>query len=214
MSRFQRRTGVTLGTIVLALGTVACAPPAAFQNADTTEPDQHKVPFRDADGKRSPPGDSSAVPVNALKPETDLPFQGAKGLDSQNADPPNLPAGTLLTVRIKDPITSESPGPNGTFEAIVDQPIIIEGNKLIPLGATVYGLVESARASNLERSRGFVRLTLESIQLAGSTVPVQTSSLFVRGHARPMREPQSAIVRLEKGRRLIFRLTEPVHVDH
>jgi len=220
MNGFRKLLGLAFVTMLLALlGTIACAPPAGLQNADSTQPEQHKVPFRDTDGKSSSPTDSSAAPDNALKPETDLPFHDSKGLDSQNldsqnVDPSSLPVGTLLTVRTRDPITAESPGANGTFEAVVDQPVIIEGNPLVPIGATVSVRVESAGASNLKRNRGFVRLTLESIQLAGSSVPVQTSSLFVRGHARPTGDSQSPAVRLEKGRLLVFRLTEPVHLDH
>jgi len=95
---------------------------------------------------------------------------------------------------------------------MVDQPVIIDGNQLVPLGAMVSGRVESARASNLKRNRGYVRLTLESIQLAGSHVPMQTSSLFVRGRAGPTQASESPVVRLERGRRLTFRLTEPVFV--
>jgi len=204
MRQFPATRSLTLGTILLALlGTVGCAPPDGLPSADgTPQTEQHKVPFHDADGKPSRPSDAPAAQDNSLKPETDLPFQ----------DPQNLPAGTLLTVRTKNPISAENPDANGTFEAIVDQPVVIEGNQLVPLGTMVSGRVESARASNLKRNRGYVRLTLETIQLAGLNVPVQTSSLFVRGHAGQTRPEQSPIVRLEKGRRLVFRLTEPVEV--
>lgn len=213
MSRFRGPRGLTIGTIVLALLWVAgCAPPGGLQSGDgTSEADQHQVPFHDGDGRPSRPGDSSAAQENGLKPETDLPFQ----------DPQNLPAGTLLTVRLKNSISAENPDTNGTFEAVVDQPVVIEGNKLVPLGATVSGRVESARASHLKSNSGYVRLTLESIHLAGSNVPVQTSSLFVRGNAGQTQSPQSqvlqggasaTVIRLEKGRRLVFRLTETVYV--
>ena len=61
--------------------------------------------------------------------------------------------------------------------------MVIDGNKLIPRGAAVSGRVESARASNLKRNRGYVRLVLETIHLSGASLPVQTASLFVRGSA-------------------------------
>jgi hypothetical protein len=203
MRQFRRPGGLAIGIILLALvGTDGCAPPDGLQAGNgTTQAEQHKVPFQDAGAKPSRPGDSPAAQDHGM-PETDLPFQ----------DPQNLPAGTLLTVRTKNSISAENPDANGTFEAIVDQPVVIEGNQLVPLGTMVSGRVESARASNLKRNRGYVRLTLETIQLAGLNVPVQTSSLFVRGHAGQTRPEQSPIVRLEKGRRLVFRLTEPVEV--
>ena len=74
---------------------------------------------------------------------------------------------------------------------------------------------------NLTRNRGYVRLVLDSIHVAGLDVQVKTSSLFVRGKAGQTQtlrsevsqgEASTTVMRLEKGRRLIFRLTEPVYV--
>jgi hypothetical protein len=203
MRQFPRFRGLTLGTVLLALlGTTGCAPPDALPSADGTgQPEHHKVPFHEADEKTSSPN-PSAVRDTGPKADADLPFQ----------EPQNLPAGTLLTVRTKNPISAENRNANGTFEAMVDQPVVIDGNLLVPLGAMVSGRVESAQASNLKGNRGYVRLTLESIQLAKSNVPVQTSSLFVRGRAGQTQAPQNPMVRLEKGRLLVFRLTEPADV--
>ncbi|HET7891820.1 MAG TPA: hypothetical protein VFL34_09855 [Candidatus Sulfotelmatobacter sp.] len=204
--------GLMVGTILLAqLCMLACSPPAGLQSSnDATQADQHPVPFHDESAK---PGlsDSSALPENDSKPETPLPFH----------DPENLPAGTLLTVRLKNPIFAENLNATGTFDAVVDQAVVVDGNQLLPPGTLVSGRVESARASHLKRNRGYLRLTLESIHLAGSNVPLQTSSLFVGGNAGAVPEPptqeQSAaasttVVRLEKGHRLVFRLTEPVYI--
>jgi hypothetical protein len=214
MSRFRGHRGLTIGTILLLtlLWAAGCTSPGGLQSGDGTPPvDQNQVPFHDGDARPSPPSDSSAAPDQGSKTETDLPFR----------DPQNLPAGTLLTVRLKNSVPAENPDSNGTFEAVVDQPVVIEGNKLVPLGTMVSGRVESARASNLKSNRGYVRLTLDSIQLAGLKVPVQTSSLFVRGNAGQTQTPQSQVlpsdasatlIRLEKGRRLVFRLTEPAYV--
>ena len=203
MRQFPATRSLTIGIVLLALfGAVGCAPPDGLPSADgTSQPEQHKVPFHEADGKA--PSPNSVLTQDNGPTETDLPFQEAQ----------SLPAGTLLTVRTKNPISAEKPDANGTFEAMVDQPVVVEGNQLVPLGAMVSGRVESARASNLRRSSGYVRLTLASIHLAGSNVPVQTSSLFVRGRAGLTPAPQSQVVRLERGRRQVFRLTEPVDVS-
>jgi len=212
MSRFRRPHGLTIWPMLLALAwTVGCARPAGLQSDDAAaHADPHTVPFHDG-ATAVHPADSSTLLGNPLNPETGLPFQDSK----------NLPAGTLLTVRLKDPISAENPDANLPFEAIVDEPVVIEGNKLVPRGVTVSGRVESTRASNLKRNRGSVRLTLDSIHLSGATLPIQTSSLFVRGNASdghvppnegPQSEDSAAVIRLEKGRRLTFRLSEPVYV--
>lgn len=214
MSRFRRPRGLTIWPMLLALVWAAgCARPAGLQSGDgAAHADQHPVPFHDGEGTPvARQGGTPAAQDSSLNPETGLPFH----------DPQNLPAGTLLTVRLKNPISAENPGANGTFEAVVDEPVVIEGNRLVPRGATVAGRVESARASNLSRNRGYVRLALDSIHLAGVNLPIQTSSLFVRGNAGDTQVPQgdvpqseapAAVIRLEKGRRLTFRLTEPAYV--
>jgi hypothetical protein len=211
---------------LLVSGT-GCARPAGVQDAGAASAEPHQVPFRDGEGTPdSPKGDASETSDNSLGAETGLPFH----------DPQSLPAGTLLSVRLKSPITIRTPGISGTFEAIVDAPVAIEGNKLVPRGATVVGRVESARTSNLNRNRGYMRLVLDSIHFEGASLPIQTSSLFVRGievHPEALREglnnetppgdvsqgqrvrqsqAAGARIRLEKGRRLTFRLTESVFV--
>jgi hypothetical protein len=85
---------------------------------------------------------------------------------------------------------------------------VVEGNTLIPRDAVVSGRVESARTSKIRPDRGYVRLSLDSVQVDGLAVPVETASLFAR-HL-PASDADSATIRLEKGRRLTFRLKEPI----
>jgi hypothetical protein len=233
MSRFCRPQGLTVGPKLLAksltmlsamllglLWTAGCARPSGPQSDDAAvHADQHTVPFQSGESAASASQDSRAPqqtgPNLGSNPETGLPFH----------DPQNLPAGTLLTVRLKNPINAENPGANGTFEAVVDEPVVIEGNKLVPRGAIVAGRVESARVSNVKRDHGYVCLALDSIHMGGVSLPIQTSSLFVRGNAgdaqaasrevAPSEAPSAAspvVIRLEKGRRLTFRLTESAYV--
>ena len=210
MSRFRRPRGLTIWPMLLALlWAAACSRPANLQSGTSATPaDQHQVPFHDGEGSQAATqGDSASAQDSGPNPETGLPFH----------DPTNLPAGTLLTVRLKSPISAQNP--NTTFEAVIDEPIVIEGNKLVPRGVVVAGRVESASSSNLKRNLGYVRLALDSIHLASGNLPIQTSSLFVRGSASKLSQRQisqnqtsSSIVRLEKGRRLTFRLVEPAYV--
>jgi hypothetical protein len=58
---------------------------------------------------------------------------------------------------------------------------------------------------------GYVRLTLDSIDIAGKNTRLQTSSLFARGNPASQ-NAALGLITLEKGRRLTFRLTEPVYL--
>jgi hypothetical protein len=122
---------------------------------------------------------------------------------------------------LKNSIFSANPSAKTTFEAVVDEAVVVEGNSVVPLGAIVAGRVESALASNVARNRGYMRLALDSIRLGGVSLPISTSSLFVRGSTAETQivkgetsRSGSALVaiHLEKGRRLTFRLIEPAYV--
>jgi len=138
---------------------------------------------------------------DALPQEARLPFDDAQ----------SIPAGTLLTVRLKGALTSAVSGGNDLFNAIVDEPVVIDGNTIVPRGARVVGKVESVRTSALEPERGYLRLALQSLHLGGVDVPVQTASLSAR--QGPSAKQQPSTVRLEDGRRLTFRLMEPIAIN-
>ena len=131
--------------------------------------------------------------------ETSLPFQNS----------PVLPAGAFLTVRLRVPLIAES-GSKEPFEAVLDEPVVVEGNTLIPRDALVSGRVETARTSRVRPDRGYVRLSLDSVQVDGLAVPMETASLFAR--QLPASDGDSGLIRLEKGRRLTFRLKEPIYL--
>ena len=202
MSRFRRQRSLTIWPLALMLlWSAGCSRPTGLpsdQRSATADP--HQVPFRDGQANRSGAGNSPDAQAAAQKPQTDLPFNDAQ----------NLPAGTLLTVRLDKPVLVENQGPDTTFEAVVEEPIVIDGNTLVSRGTTVEGRVESSRAPNTRSDRGSVRLTLDSIRIAGLDLPIQTASLFAR--EAPQNEP-SASVGLEKGRRLTFRLAEPLYIS-
>ena len=204
MSQSCRPLGLATCLVLLSLLPVpGCSSPTGMRSDDSATPsDQHPVPFHDAEnGSASASGSvtSSSRPTNGRKAEAGVPFR-----DSQS-----LPAGTLLTVRLRNPISADNPGPSSTFEAVVDEPVVIEGDALVPLGASVAGRVEAAHVSKVKGNRAYLRLTLESIDFAGKDLPVQTSSLFARGTA-PDGDASATVITLEKGRRLTFRLAEPV----
>jgi hypothetical protein len=182
--------------------TAGCSSPTGVPTEGAA--DQPQTPFHDQGTRAasSGAGDSSGSHENAAKSENSLPFH----------DLQSLPAGTLLTVRLKSSVSAGNSSKDNSFDAIVDEPVVIEGNTLIPRGAIAAGRVESARASTLKPSRGYVRLALESVHVGGLDVPVQTASLFAR--QAPVSDASSTLFHLEKGRRLTFRFTEPANLPN
>lgn len=210
MSQFRRRPNLAACIALALLWATGCARPGLQSDDSIPPPDQRQVPFHDVEGTSdTQPSNSASVPDHSANQEGGLPFH----------DPKNLPAGTMLTVRLKTPISSQNPGSKGTFEAELDEAVVVEGNKLVPRGAIVIGRVESVRSSNVGNNRGYIRLALDSIRLGDVRLPILTSSLFVRGNSTAPQPPQgelspqsASVVHLEKGRRLTFRLSEPAVV--
>lgn len=136
-----------------------------------------------------------------------------------------LPSGTLLTVQLEGLLSSATVRTGDvragdTFTAFVAAPLTIDGETLIERGAAVTGLVESTQ-SRADSSSGYFRLTLTAITVAGRQIALHTSSLFAReafqqagvsSHDVP--QDLQSDVRVQKGRRLTFRLTTPVTLDN
>jgi hypothetical protein len=193
--------GVKLWAAMMILVLAAGCSHPAMQSDPGVRGSNHTVPFHDpGQGASTAPSDST------VSDKSGLPFQ----------DVESLPVGTLLTVRLNNFVSADHPGPSNTFEAILDEPIKIDGNVVVPRGSTVSGHVESAQVSDVNKNRGYIRLDLQSIDIGGRELPVQTSSLFTHGSAHLLLaeggKTSTNVLTLEKGRRLIFRLTEPVYV--
>lgn len=199
----QKRAPVLL-VLLLCLCGFACSRPGNVSDQSTTPLNRH-VPFRAASTSQGDaPNDSSfGLPDQVSASPNSMPFR----------DPQSLPAGTLLTIRLKGPISSDALKSSGTFEGEVDDPIAVEGATGISRGTLVSGRVEAARAGT--RNSGYLRLTLNSIALSGRDLTLRTSSLFVRGKMAGLTAGATAnlpVVRLEPGRRLTFHLSEPIYI--
>jgi hypothetical protein len=235
---------MTAGAVLLALSVVlSCSRPAAEPDAAAVKTDQPLVDGGQQSGSSGGSVASSEVRVSQAKSENKLiPTAAAHSLAAYSlsghssgahsfSDSDILPAGTLLTVRLEKALSADAPEAGGVFDAVVEEPVVVNGVTIIPQGVGVAGRIEAARASALKRSRAYVRLTLASIEVGGRDLAIQTSSLFARGRsdATAMLEdadsfgsvtpigsvsPISLVnsVHLEKGRLLTFRLVGPVTV--
>ena len=189
MSQMGRSSRALVPTILLILLTVGCS--RRTPNLPSESPAPTSATSFQTSGLQ---GASEYVPG------TVPPFQNS----------PLLPAGALVTVRLKVPLVADSES-RDSFEAVLDEPVVVEGNTLIPRDAIVSGRIESAHTSRVTPDRGYVRLTLDSVQVDGLDVPIQTASLFAR--SLPRADTDSDTIRLEKGRRMTFRLKDPVFLQ-
>jgi hypothetical protein len=164
---FDRRKAAGFSVLVLVFAlTLGCARQPNTQAADEKAQagDDQKPPF-DRDAQKN-----GISPMGSLIPT-----------------PSSLPAGTPITIRLQSGVSSASSQSGDTFEAVLDEPVIIEGQTVAPRGVAVTGRVVEAKASGHLQEPGYLRLTLEKIAINGKAVALQTSSIFVKGGSHEKR---------------------------
>jgi hypothetical protein len=224
MARRRARLQYRLAWLILCLAvglTQGCARPDAAPRTDSSSNSatgEQTLPFRQNADRSTDDSVHPAVPPPDHKSGIDTPFPAASHTRS-------IPAGTLITVRLFNSLSISSVRPGDPFTAFLAGPLSIDGDTLIQSGTLVSGRVESAQPSidrpGLSPDPGYIRLALNSITIDGRPLDLQTSSLFAKGTFQSTRlssasspgngsGAQSRDLRLQKGRRLTFRLTAPV----
>jgi hypothetical protein len=99
----------------------------------------------------------------------------------------SLPAGTPVTVRLQTPVSSASSETGEVFDAVLDEPLVVEGQTVAPRGAAVRGKVTIARHSGRLHHPGELGLTLVSVSLGGQEVPLETSHIYAKGKSHKKR---------------------------
>jgi hypothetical protein len=87
------------------------------------------------------------------------------------------PVGARLQVRLNSTVDTKRSRPGDSFTAVLAAPIITDGIVLVPRGATVHGVVATAAPSGRFKGKAVLRLSLSSVEVGGSRVPVLTDSI-------------------------------------
>jgi hypothetical protein len=95
-----------------------------------------------------------------------------------------VPAGTALVVRMIDPVDSSVDKAGQTFRANLDEPVVVDGQTIIPRHAdVVVKLVEDKQAGRLS-GRAELTLDLQSVVVNGKPVEVVTGEVTQQGESR------------------------------
>jgi BON domain len=111
-------------------------------------------------GRFTPPSTASTTPAPPPPPPP-LP-------------PVVVPAGTVLTVRINQPLSTKTVKTGATFTGSVMTPITLDGKMSIPQGSDVVGTVTNAQKAGKFKGGAALTLSLSSITVHGHTYNVVT----------------------------------------
>jgi len=98
--------------------------------------------------------------------------------------PLTMQSGTILTVRINEPLSSDHNQVGDVFSATLTQPVIVLGIVVAKRGQTVSGQVVEAKKAGRVSGVSRLAITLTSLTLVdGQTVPIQSQLLVRQGPA-------------------------------
>jgi len=115
-----------------------------------------------------------------------------------NAPPPaqqaggELPAGTNLVVRMIDAVDSSVNRVGQTFGASIDEPVMINGQTMIPRGADVVVKLVDAKESGKLTGRSELTLDLVSVKVNGRPVDINTQTVSQQSSSRGERTAKVA----------------------
>ena len=93
-----------------------------------------------------------------------------------------LPAGSWITVRVEQPLSSDHNQPGDAFMAVLAQPLIANGRIIAHRGQTVSGVVAEAQKAGHVSGTSRLRLQLTELSLAdGRQLPVRSTMIERRG---------------------------------
>jgi len=88
-----------------------------------------------------------------------------------------LPAGTNLVIRMIEGVDSETNRVGQTFRASMDQPVMVDGQTVIPRGADAWVKLVDAKDSGKLAGRAELALSLQSVSINGHMVDINTQSI-------------------------------------
>ena len=98
------------------------------------------------------------------------------------AMPVTLPEHTAIRVTLDQSLATNRSRPGDHFAATVSEPVIVDGQTVIPKGAHAEGLVVDARKSGRLKGRARLELALQSVEVDGQNYDVRTMVRTRVGH--------------------------------
>ena len=103
------------------------------------------------------------------------PLGGSQTVRPSAAEAVVIPAGTRITVRTVESISSKTAQSGDAFTATLADPITVDGHEVVPAGAKADGTIAEAKAQGKIKGAASLRLELTRLTVGGSSYPIQTS---------------------------------------
>src|SRR6266545_6610015 len=106
--------------------------------------------------------------------------------------PVELPGGTNIVIRMIDAVDSDTNRVGQTFQASLDEPVMLNGETVIPRGADVVVKLVDEKESGKLSGRAELTLDLVSVRIDGRMVDINTSTVSQSSASRGARTAKVA----------------------
>jgi len=156
-------------------------PPPAAVPARKPSP-RHVASSRPRD-YRAPVTDPAPIPAPAVTPAP-VPVAQTPPPPPPPPKPVTLESGTVLSIRMIDPIDSDRNQIGDRFHATLDTPITLNDQTVLPAGADIEGRVAELRSAGHFTGQSQVALELTSISINGRRYNLHTDQYSRQGSSR------------------------------
>jgi hypothetical protein len=138
------------------------------------------------DSERPATQSTSATPPPSNNSDALVPRPPAKleETSTSSAQFVTIPAGTRISVRTIDGIDSTQNRVGDRFQASLEEPLLMNGEEVVPKGADVYGRLTQSNTSGTFTGKSQLGLELTGIVVNGRTYPIVTGEYSVAGKSR------------------------------
>ncbi len=145
-----------------------------------------------ASSSNTPPAAAPPAPPPAAQnyPPTPPPQQAPPPDNGVTGNGPigvELPAGSNIVVRLIDPVDSDVDHLGQSYRASIDQPVVVDGQTVIPRGADAVAVLTNAQKGTKLEGKTALTIDLQSITVDGRKYDIQTGGVTEASSSRTVR---------------------------
>jgi len=101
----------------------------------------------------------------------------AKPVTKESAGPITVPAGTVIHVRMKEPVNTKQHKAGHKFTATMETDLVVNGKVVAPKGSNVYGVLQSTKQARRLVGKSEMTMTFTGIMLNNQIKPIQAGEI-------------------------------------
>ena len=112
----------------------------------------------------------------------------AEPLPSPKPVATRVPVGTVLEIRLAEPMSTRTHKAGDEFAAILDQDVVVDGKVVFPEGTKAYGALLAAEESGRVEGRAEMTITLTELRLREELLGVKTGNITIQAEGTQGRD--------------------------